>query len=855
MTTMISKTKLCSLGRVGAALSLMASAVVAAGCGDIATVMLSPKATLVSIAVMPATPSIAKGTTQQFAATGTYSDNTTHDLSATVAWTSATAATATISSTGLATSVAAGTTLITATSGTVSGSTTLTVTIGMATTLVSIVVMPPNPSIAKGTTQQFAATGTYDDGSTQDLSATATWSSAAAATATVSSAGLATGVAAGTTVITATSAGVNGTTTLTVKPVATVLTSIAVTPVAPIIHGVTKKQFTATATFDDATTQDFTSIVTWSSATLATATVSNTGGTNGQVTAVSNGTTVITATRGLISGSTTLTVAKVTLVSIAVTPTNPSIARGTPQQFTATGAFADATTEDLSAIVTWTAATVAIATISATGLATGVGFGVTSISAQLGAVNGSTTLTVTTAHPVSIVVTPVTPTIAAGTKQQFTATATFDDATTQDITSIVTWASETVATATISNVAGTKGSATTVAEGTTIISATSGTITGKATLTVTTTPLMSIVVTPPTPSLAKGTKLKLVATGTFADTTRQDLTAQVTWASATPAAATISNAAGSVGEATAVALGTSVISATLTGVSGTTTLTVTDAKVVSIAVTPAAPAVAKGTKQQFTATGTFDDGTVQDLTAMATWASATAATATISAGGEATTLAAGTSVISATSGTISGNSTLTVSDPKLVTIVVTPAVPAISKGTNQQLTATGIFDDATTQNLTTMVTWSSANLATATVSNAAGTNGQVTAVNTGTSVITATSGLFSGNTTLTVTTAPLVSIDVTPAMPSVAKGSTQQFTATATYGDNTTQDVTTVVTWASATVATATISNAAGSNGLASTVAEGTSVISASVGTITSMVMLTVTAAKLVTIAVTPHAR
>ena len=55
--------------------------------------------------------------------------------------------------------------------------------------------------------------------------------------------------------------------------------------------------------------------------------------------------------------------------------------------------------------------------------------------------------------------------------------------------------------------------------------------------------------------------------------------------------------------------------------------------------------------------------------------------------------------------------------------------------------------------------------------------------------------------------ATLSSIAVTPANPSVAKGLTEQFIATRTYSDNSTKDLTTQVTWASATTSVATISN------------------------------------------------
>jgi hypothetical protein len=84
--------------------------------------------TLKSIAVTPATPSATAGTTVQFTATGTYSDNSTRNITSSVTWASATPAAATINSSGLATAVAVGSSTISATSGTVVGSTTLTVT-------------------------------------------------------------------------------------------------------------------------------------------------------------------------------------------------------------------------------------------------------------------------------------------------------------------------------------------------------------------------------------------------------------------------------------------------------------------------------------------------------------------------------------------------------------------------------------------------------------------------------------------------------------------------------------------------------------------------------------------------------
>jgi len=168
---------------------------------------------LVSIAVTPANISIAKGVKQQFTATGVFSDDGTANLTSAVTWTPSNTAVATITSAGLATGVAAGSTPIQATSGAIGGSTSLTVT---APVLVSIAVTPANASLATGATQQFTATGTYSDSSTQNLTSSVTWASTNTAVATITSAGLATGVATGSTTIRATSGSISGSTSLTV---------------------------------------------------------------------------------------------------------------------------------------------------------------------------------------------------------------------------------------------------------------------------------------------------------------------------------------------------------------------------------------------------------------------------------------------------------------------------------------------------------------------------------------------------------------------------------------------------------------------------------------------------------------
>ncbi len=186
------------------------------GIGSRYFIIGAPSQTLVSIAVTTANSSIASGSTQPFAATGTYADGSTGDVTSSVTWSSSNMNVATISQAGLAAGIGAGSTTITAALGGLSGSATLTV---ISITLTSIAVTPANPSITLGTMQQFTATGSYSDGSARNITASTSWSSSNSGIASINAGGLAASAAIGSTTITAAMGGVTGSTTLTVTAV------------------------------------------------------------------------------------------------------------------------------------------------------------------------------------------------------------------------------------------------------------------------------------------------------------------------------------------------------------------------------------------------------------------------------------------------------------------------------------------------------------------------------------------------------------------------------------------------------------------------------------------------------------
>jgi len=176
--------------------------------------------------------------------------------------------------------------------------------------------------------------------------------------------------------------------------------------------------------------------------------------------------------------------------------------------------------------------------------------------------------------------------------------------------------------------------------------------------------LRSIEITPVNPTIHKGYNHQFTATGTFSDNGTQVITTSVTWSSSNTSVAMISNTSGSNGLAAAVGSGSATITATSGGVSGSTTCTVTDAVLISIAITPTNPKIAVGYKRQFTAEGTFSDNITQDISTAVTWSSSDTNVATISnsagSNGLAVSVGIGSTTISVTSGSISGSTTLTV---------------------------------------------------------------------------------------------------------------------------------------------------------------------------------------------------
>src|SRR2546430_5737249 len=222
------------------------------------------------------------------------------------------------------------------------------------------------------------------------------------------------------------------------------------------------------------------------------------------------------------------------------------------------------------------------------------------------------------------------------------------------------------------------------------------------------------------------------------------------WSSDVCSSDLISNTAGTAGLASTLGTGTTTIGISSGSVSAEATLVVNAAALVSIAISPENPSIPLGTSQPFTATGTYTDGSTQDLTSVVTWSSSDALVAIISNSlgsyGLATSSGLGTATISASSNSISNSNSITVVSPALVSIAITPAGASIPLGTSQLFSAMGTYSDGSTQDVTASVAWTASFPAVAPVTAA----GLVTANMLGSTSITASSSTVPSSATVAV---------------------------------------------------------------------------------------------------------
>jgi uncharacterized protein YjdB len=588
-----------------------------------------------SIVVSPAISTVAIGSkvslnAQVLDATGTaVTDRPVH-------WASQDVEIATVSADGTVTAKKVGTVQIAASTGGQSGLAQVTVT---TTPVASIHVSPGNKALFVEESFQFTAE-TRDASGNVLTGRPVTWSSNNEGVATVSAIGLVTALSPGGAIITATAEGKSAPASVTVAAIP--VASVDVQPTTQTLVEGQTAQLQAQP-LDAGGNPLVGRVILWSTTDAAVATVTSAG----LVTAHAPGNAVIRATCEGKSGTTDVTVNTPSPNAVVVTPAQVLIQEGNTFQITAQ------VLDGLGRVIpnspiTWSSSDVAIATVSSSGLVTGVLTGKATISAASGGHTGTAQVTVTPVPVDSVVVTPSAPFLVLGRSTTLTAQAL--SASGQPLTGrTVTWSSSTPGIAAVSP----SGMVTGVSVGSTIVFASIDGVLGWANVTVVPVPVATVTVSPVTSNVAIGATAQLTAT--LRDASGNTLSGRViAWTSSQTSVATVT----ATGVVTGVSAGTATISATSENQVGTATVTVAAPGVRTVKVIPDTATI--GLLGTVTLTAVVRDPSGAIINTSVSWSSSNNVIARVASDGTVTGLLPGTAIITAKSGSATGTATITV---------------------------------------------------------------------------------------------------------------------------------------------------------------------------------------------------
>jgi len=588
------------------------------------------------------------------------------------------------------------------------------------------------------------------------------------------------------------------------SPATPTLTSIKVTPPTAMLEVGGTEKFDATAydQFDKLMTGI---TVTWESSDTTVGTIDA----DGHFTALAAGKTTITAAANGVTGTATVTVradepvdpiepvdpVDPVLTSIQITPPTATFEVGGTKKFDAT-AYDQFDKLMTGITVTWESSDTTVGTIDADGHFTALAAGKTTITAAANGVTGTATVTVRADEPVdpiepvdpvdpvltSIQITPPRATLEVHDDQKFIVIA-YDQNNNVMPAGEVTWESSDTTVGTIDA----DGIFTALAEGTTTITAKTGSISDEAVITVNAAaPALGMVVISPSAVILEAgdtRQFDLIAFDPFGTSVPD---ASVTWKVSDPCIGTIDEC----GVFTALCAGSVTICAIGDGATGTATVTVTcaDSALSRIVVTPPAITLNAGDEETFFATAYDQYGDeIPDIEV--TWESSDTTVGTIDADGHFTALAEGTATITASTGCrgATGTATVTVTSAPLDlfdTVVISPSAITLDIGDSREFIATA-YDAEGDMISETLVTWSCDDETIGTIN----ADGLFVAKAAGTTTITASvegiSEIGTAEVTVRSDEPTLARIAVSPSDFYIAAGQKLKLTATAynQYGD------------------------------------------------------------------------
>ncbi len=610
---------------------------------------------------------------------------------------------------------------------------------------------------------------------------------------------------------------------VTTAPAARNLQQIVISPYLESIAKGAQIHFTSIGIYDDQSSEDISSEVIWSVDDETLASID----TSGNVLPLKAGVVTVLASTNELQAQRSLTINEATLDSIQVIPQQVEIANGMQQTFQAIGNYSDGSTQDLSQQVSWASSDTQLVQI-ASAVARGKSVGSAAILATLDGVSGQASLTVNSAQLQRIEISLNTPSLEVGLSSTISVQGVYSDQTISDVTALASWQ---VDDTSVVSVDASSTIVKALAVGTATIQADVSGFQADVSVLVNDAVLSKIEISPVNSSLPAGYKQQLQATGIFSNHTSHDLTEQVTWVSSDAAVAEVDNRLLSKGEVTAVGKGSTIISAYFAGQSAVADLTVSDAELMSIDVTPSSSKVVMGLQQQFEAIALYSDGSQKVVTDKVEWSSGSSKVTLVGSNKPGLFQAnnQGDVLIIAKLNNVQSFTSLEITSATLDSLNLVLEVDKQALGTTQQLIAYGQYSDGSTVEVTDQVNWGSSNALVARVSNASGSKGLVTALSTGSVSVTAQLDSMQSSKALEITAAVLKQLQVSASSTDAFYINQQRaLDAIGTFSDGSTQNLTGQVQWISSSDQVVTVSNASESVGLMTALSAGAASVSAS---------------------------
>lgn len=685
--------------------------------------------------------------------TATYADNTTEDVAAKADWFSDDEGVAFVTK-GTIRALGKGEATITGTY----GDKTITIPVRVDTTQ-SMKADSAKLDLKLKSTKQVALTVTYADGSTEDVTQQAEWSSDNSDVASVYK-GLVTAIASGQAVITAQ----YGDKSITIPVYVEIVKKLVSSKNDLFLKVNGTDTLKLTATYANGDEVDVTAAAEWSSDNSDVAGVDK-----GNIIAYKSGQASITASYG--SKTSTIIVDVSVARKLTVDAKSLSLRKGDTKALKLEATYADGSTEIVTDGAEWSSSDQGVAVVSK-GSVKALDSGEATITAKYG--DKSVTVSVEVDPAAKLTADQVKFDVQPGDVVQVKLTATYADESTGDVTGKATWTTSNASFATVDD-----GTIVAVDRGEATITAKYGKKSVKVTVSVGALDTLSI--SEKTLVMKEDDRKQLTVTAKYKDGTIKDVTDDAEWTSSSTAIAEVSD-----GLVTAWSSG----KATLTAKFGEKS--VTAAAQVELADKLSAShrsvILRKGQNAQVTLTATYSDGTTEDVTAKADWSVQSAKVAEIS-GGLVTAFERGKTTLVAKYGSKTLSIPLEVDYAAKLTLGKKELL--LKSGLTEQLTLTATFSDGTTQDVSGEAEWSARSYKIADVSD----TGLVSAVAYGKTSVTAKFGGRSVSVSVEVDSLKYLKSDVKTVEMSV--GQKKNIALTATYKDGTVGDVTERAEWKS----------------------------------------------------------